>query len=190
MTLPAERRAAREDWVRAARGGLDDAAVAAAREEGRALDFARASALALADDRPSPPGAGAAPDRRGRTLATAGGPAAPLTPREAEVARLVARGLTSREIATALVIAERTAETHVEHILAKLGFRARAQIAAWVAERGLLLAGAAGAPAAAAPAARDRRTGAAGAGRRSPGRGREYVPGLGRLHDVREPAGR
>ena len=54
------------------------------------------------------------------------------------MALLVARGLTSREIAAELVIAERTAETHVEHILTKLGFRARTQIAAWVGEQGLL----------------------------------------------------
>ncbi|MEU0533161.1 ATP-binding protein [Amycolatopsis tolypomycina] len=57
----------------------------------------------------------------------------PLSSREQEVAKLVAEGLTSREIAAALVISRRTAETHVQHILAKLGFGNRAQIAAWVA---------------------------------------------------------
>lgn len=55
----------------------------------------------------------------------------PLTPRESAVAALVARGLTNREIAAALVIAERTADTHVQHILGKLGLATRAQIAAW-----------------------------------------------------------
>jgi DNA-binding CsgD family transcriptional regulator len=59
-----------------------------------------------------------------------------LTRREAETARLVARGLTNKEIAAALVIAERTAEGHVGHVLDKLGFTSRAQIAAWVAEHG------------------------------------------------------
>ncbi|MGW5746667.1 ATP-binding protein [Amycolatopsis sp. NPDC003861] len=59
----------------------------------------------------------------------------PLSGREGEVAQLVARGLTSREIAAALVISPRTAETHIQHILAKLGFGNRAQIAAWVARR-------------------------------------------------------
>jgi non-specific serine/threonine protein kinase len=59
----------------------------------------------------------------------------PLTPREREVARLIARGRTNREIAESLVVAERTTTTHVEHILQKLRFRSRAQIAAWVAER-------------------------------------------------------
>ncbi|MGW5053523.1 ATP-binding protein [Actinokineospora sp. NPDC004072] len=58
----------------------------------------------------------------------------PLTAREMQIAELVAQGLTNREIATQLVIAPRTADTHVEHIRAKLGFSNRTQIAAWVAE--------------------------------------------------------
>jgi len=61
----------------------------------------------------------------------------PLSGREAEVAALVARGLTNRQIAAELVIAERTAGSHVAHILDKLGFTTRAQIAAWAVERGL-----------------------------------------------------
>ena len=63
------------------------------------------------------------------------GRAASLTPREREVAALVARGHSNRRIAERLVIAEGTAGLHVKHVLAKLGFRSRAQIAAWVAER-------------------------------------------------------
>jgi DNA-binding NarL/FixJ family response regulator len=54
-----------------------------------------------------------------------------LSSREAEVARLVAKGLTNRQIAERLVISERTAENHVQHILTKLGFATRSQIAAW-----------------------------------------------------------
>jgi non-specific serine/threonine protein kinase len=46
--------------------------------------------------------------------------------------------LTNRAIAEALVITEGTAGIHVTHILDKLGFRSRAQVAAWVVERGLL----------------------------------------------------
>jgi DNA-binding NarL/FixJ family response regulator len=57
----------------------------------------------------------------------------PLTPRELQVARLVAGGRSNKEIAAELVIAPRTAEGHVERILAKLGFTCRAQVAAWVA---------------------------------------------------------
>ena len=54
-----------------------------------------------------------------------------LTPRELEVAALVAEGLTNKEIAARLVLSERTAEGHVEHIRDKLGFGTRAQIATW-----------------------------------------------------------
>jgi predicted ATPase/DNA-binding NarL/FixJ family response regulator len=57
-----------------------------------------------------------------------------LTTRETEVAGLVARGMSNKAIAAELVIAQRTAEAHVEHILTKLGFSSRAQIAAWAAE--------------------------------------------------------
>jgi DNA-binding CsgD family transcriptional regulator/tetratricopeptide (TPR) repeat protein len=54
-----------------------------------------------------------------------------LTKREVEVAALVASGASNREIAVELVISERTAETHVQNILTKLGFGTRSQIAAW-----------------------------------------------------------
>ena len=56
-----------------------------------------------------------------------------LTPREMEIARMVAEGLTSREIAEAMHISSRTADNHVQHILDKLDLRSRNQIAAWVA---------------------------------------------------------
>ena len=58
----------------------------------------------------------------------------PLSPRELEVARLVARGLTNKQIGQALFVSERTAENHVQHILTKLGLRNRSQIAAWASE--------------------------------------------------------
>ncbi len=60
---------------------------------------------------------------------------APLTRREREVAVLVADGLTNQQIADRLVIGRRTANTHLEHILTKLDFTSRAQIAAWSAAR-------------------------------------------------------
>ncbi|WP_043718824.1 LuxR C-terminal-related transcriptional regulator [Kutzneria sp. 744] len=59
----------------------------------------------------------------------------PLTKREFQVAELIADGLSNKDIAGRLVIALRTAEGHVEHILTKLGFTSRAQVAAWVNER-------------------------------------------------------
>lgn len=58
-----------------------------------------------------------------------------LTPREREVADLVAAGMSNKEVATSLVISLRTAETHVEHILTKLGFNSRAQITTWLADQ-------------------------------------------------------
>jgi non-specific serine/threonine protein kinase len=60
---------------------------------------------------------------------------AQLTRREREVATLVARGMSNKDVAAKLVIAQRTAEAHVEHILTKLGFTSRNQITAWIAER-------------------------------------------------------
>jgi pimeloyl-ACP methyl ester carboxylesterase len=58
-----------------------------------------------------------------------------LTARQREVAELVSQGCTNREIATRLGIDERSAEGHVERIRLRLGFRSRAQIAAWYSTR-------------------------------------------------------
>jgi DNA-binding NarL/FixJ family response regulator len=60
-----------------------------------------------------------------------------LTERERQVAALIAQGKSNREIATELVVGERTAETHVANIMAKLGFDSRTQIAAWATRLGL-----------------------------------------------------
>ena len=60
-----------------------------------------------------------------------------LTGREREVARLLAAGRSNRDIAQMLVITEGTVEVHVKHILSKLGFKSRAQVAAWANERDL-----------------------------------------------------
>ena len=58
---------------------------------------------------------------------------AKLSRRELEIARLVAEGLTNREIAQRLFLSERTVDGHLEHVREKLGFNTRAQIATWVA---------------------------------------------------------
>jgi DNA-binding NarL/FixJ family response regulator len=61
-----------------------------------------------------------------------------LTPREREVAMLVAQGKSNRAIADGLVVSERTVEDHVGNILGKLGYTSRTQIATWAVETGLI----------------------------------------------------
>ncbi len=61
----------------------------------------------------------------------------PLTDREQEVLRLLATGLTNRDLGAILFIAESTVKTHVEHIISKLGVSDRVQAAVWAAQHGL-----------------------------------------------------
>jgi non-specific serine/threonine protein kinase len=131
-----------------ARARLGDDAFAAAYDAGRRVSAADAVRDALADlpttapasrrtiaGRPgaSPSAApipAAGPDRR---QPLPGG----LSRREAEVARLVAAGKTSREIAVELVVSERTVTTHLDHIFAKLGVSSRTAVAMFVLRNGL-----------------------------------------------------
>ncbi|MFC9555190.1 ATP-binding protein [Rhodococcus sp. NPDC056960] len=101
------------------RRALGERAFEAQFRHGKALSFADALAFAL-DEEPR-----TAPLPRGDAATS-------LTRRERQVADLVAQGLTNGAIADRLVISPRTAQGHVEHVLAKLGFTSRAQIAAWV----------------------------------------------------------
>lgn len=106
---------------RAVRAALGDAEFARLFAQGAELPLDRAVELALMDaDTPAVP----LPRQPGSA------PGDMLTRRERQVAALVSEGLTNREIAEQLVISKRTADAHVEHILAKLGFSSRAQIAA------------------------------------------------------------
>jgi non-specific serine/threonine protein kinase len=56
------------------------------------------------------------------------------------VAALIAQARTNREIADALIVGERTVETHVENILSKLGLSSRREVVAWAIDQGLLAA--------------------------------------------------
>jgi predicted ATPase/class 3 adenylate cyclase/DNA-binding CsgD family transcriptional regulator len=120
-----------------ARRTLGETAPHVAWEEGRALDLDGAIAAALAITEPSPTGDGGSARRAPGESAGAARAASALTPREQEVAALIARGLTNRQISEALVITEGTAANHVVHILNKLGYSSRAQVAVWAAEHGL-----------------------------------------------------
>src|SRR5262249_35006082 len=124
FSLPAPRQEIVARWLEPARakaGGVAERLVA----EGRRLSPEEAIRLALVNepDDASPPG-----------------PRRTLTRREAEVAALVSRGLTNRDIAARLFLSVRTVEAHVDHILTKLGFRTRTQLATWAHEEGLLAA--------------------------------------------------
>ena len=119
---------------------LGDAAVARLWASGRALTSEAAVALAL--DAPVKPAAsGAAPLGESPALTVVGryrvasAPPSSLTPREYEIAELVAGGLSNKAIAAELSISHTTAARHVANIMAKLGFNSRTQIAAWVTDR-------------------------------------------------------
>lgn len=74
----------------------------------------------------------------GNDLAAAPPSAQALTPRQREIARHIAGGLTNQQMASRLVITPGTVANHIEHILTRLGFRCRAQVAAWAVQNDLL----------------------------------------------------
>ena len=121
FTMPGPIREMVDRWLAPARTSAGPAATRMI-AEGRRLSPEAAVNLALANE-PE----GARPP----------GPWQTLTRRETEVAGLVARGLTNRDIAAQLFLSVRTVEVHVDHILTKLGFRTRTQLAAWAYEEGL-----------------------------------------------------
>ncbi|MGW4478955.1 ATP-binding protein [Rhodococcus triatomae] len=109
-----------EEAEKRARDALADSVFEAALRQGRNLSVEEAFAYALGEQQ--------APATPATEVVT-------LTRREQQVADLVAQGLTNKAIAAKLVISQRTAQGHVEHVLSKLGFNSRAQIAAWVVEQ-------------------------------------------------------
>src|SRR3989440_74964 len=104
-----------------AKGALGSSKFEAEFQAGRRLSRMTALHLALGES------------DQAEVAASAGAESAALGKRELEVARLVADGLSSKQIAARLFISDRTAATHVGNILTKLGFNSRAQVATWVA---------------------------------------------------------
>jgi predicted ATPase/DNA-binding CsgD family transcriptional regulator len=95
----------------------------AAFARGRAMTISEGAAFALA---------GTQPPRAARPVIVPERPV--LTPREQEVAQLVADDLTNRQIASQLFLSERTVETHISNILNKLGLNSRVQLSRWMAD--------------------------------------------------------
>jgi predicted ATPase/DNA-binding CsgD family transcriptional regulator len=116
---PAER-VALERWLPAARQALGHAAAEVAERAGHSLAAEEALVEALSEVPPS---------------ASKEATSAVLTHREEEVARLIERGLSNREIAGRLIMSERTVHAHVRNILSKLGLASRTQVALWVNEQ-------------------------------------------------------
>jgi predicted ATPase/DNA-binding CsgD family transcriptional regulator len=123
--------AGHEAAVVAARSKLPEEAFTAAWAAGRAMPLEQAIEYALTLPEHAPDPAALAEQPAGNK------PSDPLSPREREVAVLVARGLTDAQLAEALIIGRRTAEKHVANCLGKLGLASRAGLAAWAVDRGL-----------------------------------------------------
>ncbi|MGH2600186.1 MAG: response regulator transcription factor, partial [Dehalococcoidia bacterium] len=107
---------------------LGEAALAAALAAGRLLTVEQAIAETLSDD---------VSGRPSRRVPPPPGSVEALTPREREVARLLAQGQSDRQIAEALTIALSTVGSHVHHLIAKLGVHSRWQVAEWATTHGL-----------------------------------------------------
>jgi non-specific serine/threonine protein kinase len=118
---PADR-ATLERWLEPAYRLIDEASVATLMDRGRTLSTVEA--IALAAGAPRPVGV-----KRGLSA---------LTPREVEVAALIAERLSNRQIGERLLITRRTAAAHVEHILGKLAFTSRIQVGIWASEHELV----------------------------------------------------
>jgi DNA-binding NarL/FixJ family response regulator len=128
LPMPPHRRRRHTAAITAARAELGDDAFETAWADGRALSVDEAMSFALDTAEARPEQAALTNVREALGL---------LSPREREVAALIAAGLTSREIAERLVISERTADSHADHIRQKLELRSRAEIAAWAIRQGL-----------------------------------------------------
>jgi predicted ATPase/DNA-binding SARP family transcriptional activator/DNA-binding CsgD family transcriptional regulator/Flp pilus assembly protein TadD len=127
VPLQPEVRKLLDPYLERARSSLGELAWQATLAEGRAMMPKQAIEYSLSVEEPALPSP--ATHRLGRGSAV-------LTPRKEEVAVLVSRGLTNRQIASELSISEHTVATHITKILKRLGLNSRSRLSAWVAERG------------------------------------------------------
>ena len=111
-----------EAFERRLSGAIGEKAFRSAYDEGYAMNLETAVQFALGQETTARP-------RRQM------GGTSPLSKREDQVAELVARGLSNKDIAQELVISQRTAEGHVAKVMEKLGVHSREQVAGWVTER-------------------------------------------------------
>jgi non-specific serine/threonine protein kinase len=121
LLWPSERRCL-DGWLTDARRTLGSSAYQHAWEDGHASTLDQAVSLAGALSAQAP----------------AATPRGILSPREKEVAIMLASGLTNKQIAAELVVSPGTVRMHVEHILNKLDLRSRAQVGVWASQQGLL----------------------------------------------------
>jgi non-specific serine/threonine protein kinase len=103
--------------------GIGQRSFDAAFARGRAMTIGEGVAFVVADEQ--------APRPVSRVKAA---PDTELTPRQLEIARLIAADLTNRQIADRLYLSERTVETHITNMLNKLGLNSRVQLTRWLAE--------------------------------------------------------
>jgi predicted ATPase/DNA-binding SARP family transcriptional activator/DNA-binding CsgD family transcriptional regulator len=128
IALPPGERKLHGPHLASARSRLGEAAWEEALAEGRAMSLEESAEYALSKEADRPVAT------IGQDPSAQDEPMGDLTPREQEVALLVARGLTNRQISRELGISERTAGNHVAKILKKLGLHSRTQIASWASK--------------------------------------------------------